>query len=73
MSYSERGRHNPFDAYMAGACIWFTPRQLILLGDRLEGFTPEGPVDAEAYRDMQEMVAHEAEIKRKKYLGGQTP
>ena len=68
MKYSERGKHNPFDAYMAGASIWHTPRQLILLDDRLKGFVPIDPVDAEAYADMQEMIRHEANIKRKKYL-----
>ena len=68
MKYSERGKHNPFDAYMAGCSIWHTPRQLILLDDRLKGFVPSDPVDAEAYADMQEMIGHEATIKRKKYL-----
>jgi len=69
MKYSERGRHNPYDAYMAGCCIWHSPRQLILLSDRLKGFVPDDPVDAEAYEDMQSTVDCEAEIKRKKYLG----
>lgn len=71
MKYSDRGRHNPFDAYMAGIAMWLTPRQIILLDDRLAGYTPADPVDAAAYADMQETVAHEAGVKRKKYLGGQ--
>ena len=69
MSYGERGRHNPFDAYMAGCCIWHSPRQLVLLDERLRDWEPSDPVDAEAVADMREMVAHEAEIKRRKYLG----
>ena len=48
--------------------MWHTPRQLILLDERLKGFVPSDPVDAEAYTDMQEMIRHEVEIKRKKYL-----
>ena len=69
MSYSERGRYNPYDAYMAGCCIWHSPRQIILLDERLKGWEPSDPVDAEAIADLREMIAHEAEIKRKKYLG----
>jgi hypothetical protein len=69
MSYGERGRHNPYDAYMAGCCIWHSPRQLVLLDERLKDWTPSCPVDAEAVADMREMVAHEAAIKRRKYLG----
>ena len=69
MKYSERGRHNPYDAYMAGCCIWHSPRQLVLLDERLKDWEPSDPVDAEAVADMREIVAHEAEIKRRKYLG----
>lgn len=68
--YCERGRHNPFDAYMAGCSIWHSPRQILILEKLLceakkEMF--EG-IDAEAYEDMLSLIKHEAEIKRKKYL-----
>lgn len=69
IKYSERGRHNPFDAYMAGFCMWMTPRQILLLDARLKGFVPDDPVDAAAYADLRDSVGYEAEIKRKKYLG----
>ena len=68
MKYSERGKHNPFDAYMAGFSLWLTPRQILLLDSRLRGFVPADKVDAEAYVDLQEMIGNEAAIKRKKYL-----
>lgn len=71
MRYSERGRHNPFDSYMAGIAMWLTPRQIVLLDARLKDWEPSDPVDAEAIADLREMVAHEAEIKRRKYFGGQ--
>ena len=68
MKYSERGKHNPYDAYMAGCSIWHSPRQLILLEERLRDYIPADPVDADAIADLYEMIKYEADIKRKKYL-----
>ena len=31
MKYSERGKINPFDNYMAGFAPWITPRQIPIL------------------------------------------
>jgi ABC-type taurine transport system substrate-binding protein len=71
MSYSKRGKNNPFDAYMAGFCIWLTPRQILLI-DKICGlFTEDIPdeIDKEAFVDFKEQLSHEAKIKRKKYFG----
>lgn len=68
MSYAQRGRHNPYDAYMAGCCIWHSPRQLVLLEERLRDWEPGDPADKEAVEDMRATIAHEAAIKRKRYL-----
>jgi hypothetical protein len=69
MSYSKRGKHNPFDAYMAGFCIWLTPRQILILDKMCEQFLPEEGVEKEAFTDFKEQIECEAAIKRKKYLG----
>ena len=71
MSYSKRGKHNPFDAYMAGFCIWLTPRQILIIDRMCELFKEEisDEVDKEAFIDFKEQFAQEARIKRKRYLG----
>lgn len=71
MKYCERGKINPFDAYTAGCSIWFSPRQILILNQLLVGKENEiKQSDLEAYRDMLPLIKAEAEIKRKKYLGG---
>jgi len=72
MLYHERGRHNPFDAYMMGFCIWLSPRQILILEKMckiFEGMPEKGP-EEEAFIDFKVQIEYEAEIKRKKYLGG---
>lgn len=68
--YMHRGKLNPFDAYMAGCCIWHSPRQILILEKLLDKGRPEisEGVEMEAYEDMLDLVKHEATIKRKKYL-----
>ena len=72
MSYSERGRHNPFDAYMAGVCLWMTPRQILVIHRMCERFKDEVEkgVEEEAFLDFKSQIDHEAEIKKRKYFGG---
>lgn len=71
MSYSKRGKHNPFDAYMAGFCIWLTPRQILIIDRMCELFKEEvsDEIEKEAFIDFKEQFANEAKIKRRKYLG----
>lgn len=71
MSYHKRGKENPFDAYMAGFCIWLTPRQILIIDKMCELFKEavDGDIEKEAFLDFKEQFAHEAKIKRKKYLG----
>lgn len=71
MKYHERGRHDPVDAYMAGFCIWISPRQILINEKALKAYTPEPGVETEAYEDMLSQIEHEAEIKRLKYFGVQ--
>ena len=68
MRYSERGKINSFDAYMAGFAPWITPRQILILEsictkavEALDG------VDKEALLDFNAMLRYEARIKRKKF------
>ena len=70
MKYSERGRINPFDAYMAGFAPWITPRQIIILEEMCNRYKDvlEG-IALEAFLEFKEQIDHEAIIKRKKYLG----
>jgi len=70
--YVDRGKVNPFDAHMAGCCIWFSPRQILILEKVLDSGRPEiaKGVETEAYEDMLPLIRIEADIKRKKYLGG---
>lgn len=72
MRYSERGRHNPFDAYMAGVCLWMTPRQILTIHRMCERFKDEVEkgVEEEAFLDFKSQIDHEAEIKKRKYFGG---
>ena len=63
-------KQETFDSYMAGFCMWFTPRQILLAVAQLEKSCPEDPKDSEAYKRMLEQLQAEAAIKRKKYLGG---
>ena len=77
MGYSKRGKNNPFDAYMAGVCLWITPRQILILdrifnsfGNSTESFFTEGTVEEEAFLDFKSQIEYEAEIKKKKYFGG---
>jgi len=69
MSYHERGRINPFDAYMCGCSIWYSPRQILILEKALEKIKDEvkDGIEMEAYEDMLPLIKCEAEIKRKKY------
>ena len=68
--YIERGKINPFDSYMAGCSIWYSPRQIIILEKLLCAAKAEmfDGIEAEAYEDMLGLIKSEAEIKRKKYL-----
>jgi len=68
--YSDRGRINPFDSYMAGCCMWHSPRQIMILEKLMvkgRSEISEG-VEMEACEDMLSLVKQEATIKRKKYL-----
>lgn len=67
-NYSERGRQNPFDAYMAGFSMWMSPRQILIVEEALKSYIPKEGIYTEAYSDLLEMVSYEADIKRKKYL-----
>ena len=69
MKYSERGRHNPYDAYIMGFCVWMSPRQIILVEDALRTYKPNPGIEAAAHEDVWSQFRAEAEIKRKKYLG----
>ena len=70
MKYSERCKINPFDAYMAGFAPWITPRQILILEEMCAEYIKnlEG-IELEAFLDFKLQIDHEAEIKRKKYLG----
>ena len=77
MSYHERGKNNPVDACMAGICVWVTPRQIIILDKAFkflqnykEQIFSEGTVEEEAFLDFKDQIGYEAEIKKKKYFGG---
>ena len=69
VSYASRGKNNPFDAYMAGFCLWMTPRQIIIVEKMCNKFINclDG-VEKEAFLDFKEQIEYEAEIKKKKYL-----
>lgn len=69
MKYSERGRHEPFDNYMAGFAPWITPRQILILEQMCEKYKDEieDPIDKEAFLDFKEQIDYEAEIKLNKY------
>lgn len=70
MKYFERGKNNPFDAHMAGFAPWITPRQIITLANMCEKYKDElEGIELEAFLDFKLQIDHEAEIKRKKYLG----
>lgn len=77
MEYSKRGKNNPFDAYMSGVCLWLTPRQILIL-DKIfkflencpDKFLIDGSVEQEAFLDFKTQIEHEAEIKKRKYFGG---
>lgn len=75
MRYGERGKYNPFDAYMNGLCLWLTPRQIIVLEKMCKFFKDDpaltpGSADQQAFLDFKEQIDHEAEIKKRKYFGG---
>ena len=68
--YHKKGKHNPFDAHMAGFSLWITPRQIITLANMCEKYKDElEGIELEAFLDFKLQIDHEAEIKRKKYLG----
>jgi hypothetical protein len=69
MKYSDRGKINPFDSYMAGFAPWITPRQIIILDNLCEKYidTLTG-IEKEAFLDFSEQIKYEANIKRKRYL-----
>jgi hypothetical protein len=50
MSYHERGKHNPFDAYMAGFCWWQSPRQILINEKALKAYTSEPGVELKRTR-----------------------
>lgn len=52
MSYHERGRHDPFDAYMAGFCVWMSPRQILINEAALKQYTPNPGAEADAHEDL---------------------
>ena len=70
MEYFQRGKFNRFDAYMAGFCVWISPRQIILLArflnkfDILDGLNP---IERQAILDFKSQIDHEAEVKKKIY------
>lgn len=70
--YSSRGKNNPFDAYMAGFCLWMTPRQILVIEKMCEKHKDivEKGVEEEAFLDFKSQIDYEAAIKRKKYFGG---
>jgi hypothetical protein len=70
MEYSKRGRANPFDAYMNGICLWITPRQILIIEKMCSKFIPEEGIEKDAFLDFKEHIDHEAEIKKKRYFGG---
>lgn len=67
--YSERDKHNPFDAYMNGLYLWLTPRQILIVEKMCEQYKPEQGIEEQAFTDFKEQIGHEAAIKRKKYFG----
>ena len=71
MSYSKRGRHNPFDSYMNGLCLWMSPRQILVIEKICNHYEHiiEDAIDKEAFLDFKEQIDHEASIKKQKYLG----
>ena len=72
MSYSQRAKFNPYDSYMNGLCLWLSPRQIIILDDFLNSIKSSflNDADKEAFLDFKSQIDHEAEIKRRKYFGG---
>jgi hypothetical protein len=66
-AYFARGKHNPFDAYMAGMCWWVSPRQILVLDEMFKRHIPRAGVEADAFEDMKSQILHEAEIKRKRF------
>ena len=58
MKYSERGKNNPFDAYMAGFCPWITPRQILILADMCEKYKDDvlKEIDKEAFLDFKTQI-----------------
>lgn len=69
MKYSERGKNNPFDAYMAGFAPWITPRQILILAEMCaEYVTKLNGIQKEAFLEFKEQIDHKATIKRKRYL-----
>lgn len=69
MKYSERGKINPFDAYMAGFAPWITPRQILILEEMCAEYVLKlDGIQKEAFLEFKEQIDHEAVIKRKRYL-----
>lgn len=69
--YSERGKANPFDSYMAGFSPWISPRQILILEELCEKFAPTlDGIQKEAFLAFKEQIDYEASIKRKRYLTG---
>ena len=70
MEYCKRGKSNPFDAYMAGICMWMTPRQILIIDKMCELFKDvvDVGIEEEAFLDFKSQIEHEAAIKKKKYL-----
>ena len=69
MKYSERGKFNSFDAYMAGFSPWITPRQILIIEKMCNKFAPTlSGIEKEAFMEFKEQIDHEAAIKRKRYM-----
>ena len=73
--YKDRINRNPIDSYINGLCLWLTPRQIIVLEKMCKFFKDDptltpGSADQQAFLDFKEQIDHEAEIKKRKYFGG---
>lgn len=68
MKHSERGKINPFDAYMAGFALWITPRQILILEEMCAEYVSKLEwIKKEAFLEFKEQIDHEAAIKKKRY------
>ena len=61
MKYSERGKHNHFDSYMAGFAPWITLRQILILEELCAEYASklEG-IKKEAFFEFKKQIDYEA-------------